>query len=474
MKYHGNYCGPNWSAGAEQPSVVSDVPPIDEFDHTCRVHDAEYFHNNDLLSADLKFLADNLGKGPKRSAAAAIVGGQAILRAIDKSFTKLYQIQTNETMSKPLKRLRGSQVGKQPISKGSQRAVGQNGVSITSVPAATGYQLGQFVPATKRSGNSIHVRGREYGCTVTVANNPNFGVAGVVALTPALFQSAMLGAHARCHEKYRFRGIAAHYVPAVPTSSQGQVMLLSSKNMNEPFINSNSASFLARGLTQSNSILTPIWMSASTRIACDDAWRNVDFAAETDYDDNILEEIQVYGWSDTAGTAGSIIIDYDIEFKDPVYQPHSASIPDSLGPGSLMTLVDDSAVNATTDIIRLTNASMTSYFNGTIFRCVFRASASTYPTGPADWGTVATVATSTADTTTTTVSSFTNITMAEGTTLFFVVRGATLTAYATIAAARNGGLSGNLSYRTATTAVGSWSFLVHLVSHGNPTMVTTQ
>lgn len=39
MKY-GNYCGPYWSNGRIQRSVVGDLLPVDEFDETCRDHDA--------------------------------------------------------------------------------------------------------------------------------------------------------------------------------------------------------------------------------------------------------------------------------------------------------------------------------------------------------------------------------------------------------------------------------------------------
>ena len=102
MKYHGNYCGPNWSAGKHQGSVVSDVPAVDEFDETCKRHDAAYATNADLLSADINFALENFGKGVKRTIAAAAVGGQAAVRAIDKFIPKIYQ---SEKMT-----LRGSKV----------------------------------------------------------------------------------------------------------------------------------------------------------------------------------------------------------------------------------------------------------------------------------------------------------------------------------------------------------------------------
>jgi len=344
---------------------------------------------------------------------------------------------------------------------------------VANVPAASGYQLGAFKPVAKRNGNIIEITGREFGCSVNVVNTSSFGVAGVVPMTPALFQSATLGAHAKCHEKYRFKSIVIHYVPAVPTSAQGQVLMLSSKNLNAPFINSAASTFLARGLTQENAILTPIWMGASTSLTCDSAWRNVDFITDPDIEDNIIEELQVYGWSDTTLQAGSIIFDFIIEFKDPVYQPHAASIPDPLGPCTFVTAVDNSAVNAVNDVITLTASTLTAYANGSIFRLIFRQSASTLPTGVAAWSSLASVGTQYADTLTAYLNATSTIAMAEGTTLYGLVVGANLVLYNSIAACR-GGTSGKIVYQTATTAVGSYLFLAHVVAIGNAYVTTTQ
>lgn len=104
MKYHGNYCGPNWSAGKIQPSVDSDMPGIDEFDETCRNHDAAYARGDDLVDADFQFFRKNFGRGSKRTAAAAAVGVQGLFRAVDKYFPQVYP---TTQMSSP--NLRGSQ-----------------------------------------------------------------------------------------------------------------------------------------------------------------------------------------------------------------------------------------------------------------------------------------------------------------------------------------------------------------------------
>jgi len=470
MYYHGNYCGPGWSNGEYQSSVLGDKPAIDDFDVTCRLHDAAYALGMDLNEADDVFVRSNQFKGAKRSVAAAAVALQRQLRAFD-SFNNPPNSRTIMPNKNTPKKgnLRGANMPSKPNGNSTQ----PNRITQSNIPAASGYQLGQFKPITRRNGNTITVSGREFGCTVNVVNNSAFGASGMCPLTPALFQSAVLGAHAKCHEKYRFRSIIARYIPAVPTSAQGQVMMLSSKNMNMPFINSATSSFLARGLTQSNAILTPIWQAATTEITCDNTWRNVDFISETDFDDNIMEEIQVYGWSDTTLIAGSLLIDYVVEFMDPVYQPHSSSIPDSLGPCTFVQCVDDSAVNAISDAIVLNQTTLTGYNNGTVFRMVFRQTNSSFPTGATSWASVSKVTVASALTSTTVGVTASAITLAEGTTLFGLVRDTSLVLYSSLPNAKTGA-TGQLVYATATTATGYWNFMAHIVSIGASLIGTTQ
>jgi len=84
VKFHGNYCGPNWSAGLAQPSVVSDVPATDEFDETCRQHDAAYATGSNLKMADYTFAKQNIFRGIKPTIAGVLVGAQGLLRSHDK------------------------------------------------------------------------------------------------------------------------------------------------------------------------------------------------------------------------------------------------------------------------------------------------------------------------------------------------------------------------------------------------------
>jgi len=78
--FHGNWCGPYWSNGEMQSSVLGYAPPVDEFDVTCRDHDFVYASAGNLSVADRRFFSDNFGKSLIRSAAAIAVGAQSLFR----------------------------------------------------------------------------------------------------------------------------------------------------------------------------------------------------------------------------------------------------------------------------------------------------------------------------------------------------------------------------------------------------------
>lgn len=461
MRFHGNYCGPNWSAGKHQASVVDDtVEAIDMFDEACLRHDAAYANDGDLDAADAEFIKTVSAMSLDGAIAATAVSAQRLSRLMF-NMTKPNNNKQN---------LRGSKPNTKPMKANTKS---KNVMAMTSAPAASGVLLSNFAPVVTRSNGVVKLAGREYGATVSVVNTTTFIAAAAIPLSPAYFQSALLGTHAKCHELYRFRKVTVHYVPAVPTSSQGQILILSNTSIFEPFLNGASSSFLARGMTQSNAALGPIWQKFTTPITVDNEWRKVDLFSDADADDNILAEVQVYGWSDATLTAGSIIIDYEIEFKEPVYQPHQTAIPDSLGPGAVITLIDNSPANAIGDTFALTNATINAYTSGYIFRFVFRQAASTLPTGVGSWGMLNKVNISRQTTISTTTQTQNAITMAEGTTLYGVVGDSvSIYLYADLPSALACGSAGLVAYQTATTAAGSYSFIVQLI-HASPTIKLT-
>jgi len=461
MRFHGNYCGPNWSGGKHQSSVVGDVEAVDEFDNTCRLHDATYATGGDLLRADLDFFAANFGKGLKRTAAAIPMGVQAAFRAIDKQIPKVYKDK------KMTKNLRGAQTPQ-------KSAKPSGGAKLGTVPAAFGYTIKMQSPKIVRRGDTSTITGSDFASNVFVSNSSNYEPAASVCITPAYFQNAMLGNLARTYEKFRVKRAQIEYIPSVPTSTAGQLVLTSTSTVKEPFIAGNSSTFLSRALSQGNAVATPLWERCLMDLPGSE-WCIVDVLLDGDLDDSIPHEVQVYATGTTSQVCGILILHYEMEFKDPLYVFHPTLIPVPKGNGIICTFIDNSDVNATTDAIILSGASISFTENqGSVFRLIFQQARSTKPTGPAAWSNVARVQNMSAATTTSLDLTYTNLSMNTGTVLYGLFSNSGLVLYSNYEAASIGDTGGTIIYQTATTVAGTWSFLVEQVRLSPTDRVTTQ
>lgn len=455
MRYHGNYCGPNWSAGKHQGSVVDpDVLAVDEFDSTCLLHDAAYATNADLHKADMDFFKQNIFQGTKRSVAAVLVGAQGVGRG-------LVGAHINMT-----KNLRGS---------AKPKAAPKKGATLSTVPASYGFSLRMTPPKVVRNGDKATITGADCAGSVNAVNTASYQPAASVLLNPAYFQNGMLGALARTYEKFRFVKATIQYIPSVPTSTQGQIVMISTRTVKEPFLNGAATTFLSRALSQGNAVASPLWKEETLEVPCSGEWSIVDPLIDADLDDCIQEEVQVYTTCDSTATCGILMLHYVIEFKDPLFTYHPTLIPVPVGNGSFNTFVDNSAVNAANDAIRIVNAFGPLFSgSGSVYRMVFRQEVSALPTGIASWASLAAVECNAATNSTNVAITANTISMSTGTTLYGVLNGSDIVLYASYEGAANGALNDLLIYSNATTAVGSYSFITSMVRMPQASRITSQ
>lgn len=482
MRYHGNYCGPDWSDGKHQQSVVGSTKPIDVFDKTCQDHDSAYALGYDKETADYKFFQSNILAGPKEAVAAVLVGTQGVVRTIDRllynqispyiTFPKMPKTQTNNTP-----KLRSKAKIGQTSASSKKAAAPTSHVALTTVPAAYGFSLRMKQPTIKRTSNTASIIGADYAGTVFGTLGSEYSPAASVLLNPIYFNSGMLGSLARTFEKFRFVRAVVQYVPSVPTSTQGQVIMTSTRTVKEPFIASSSSTFLSRALSQGNAVAMPVWKDESITIECGSAWNVVDALIDGDLDDCIQEEVQVYATCEATLTTGILILHYEVEFKDPLFTFHSGLVPCPVSNGTMITFTDDGAVNAISDSFRLSgvSANMALLGNGGVFRMVFVLGRSTLPTGVATWPSLLQTGISTAATTTTTTTTVTNFALASGFTIYAQLETSSrVTCYSSYDGAVHGSRNECLYYQTATTAAGSYTFHVQAVRLGAQLRMTTQ
>jgi len=240
MQYHGNYCGPGWSAGEYQNSVVSTVEAIDDFDQTCRDHDSAYAVGGDLFMADIKFAKDNLTNlNPKRWLAGALVGVQGVTRVFDKFNT------TNSNLSnQPNKinkmvngngkqNLRGSTGPKPSLRKAKANPMGASKTTQYVAPLATGVML--------NAGSAIFTKGINGGCRIkhreyvsAISNSTTFLPVNFECNPGVSSTFPWLAAIAANYDKYKFMTLEYTFVPAISTATAGRVTLAYNYNALDP------------------------------------------------------------------------------------------------------------------------------------------------------------------------------------------------------------------------------------------------
>jgi hypothetical protein len=343
------------------------------------------------------------------------------------------------------------------------------GVQHPTAPVSIGTITRNFAPKVTRSTNAANIVGKDFIGTVEGQGVSSFGLGKSALLSPAYFNSTILGNICRSFEHYRFNRLRVHYVPKVATTAVGQLILCSQHSVSEPGLQPESGTFLQRAMSQGNASFSPLWTPNYIDITTDAQWRLVDPATTVDLDDCILEELQVYTQVNASAQVGYLIAEYDISFKDPIFQPHASQIPFPTGPGVRVSFTDATAVNAIGDDViwddPLGALSFATTSNGTIFRGVFDLQGSAAGAGTT-MNNAFNAGVFYRTNTTTLANSTSSHTMIGGRVIYLVVAGSSVYAYTSLEAAANGSGTGQLFWRTASTGKGTYLLDCTLVRYG--------
>lgn len=314
MRYHGNYCGPNWSAGRHQASVVSDVSPIDEFDRTCQVHDAAYATGSDLDAADRTFVADNLANYDiTRWLAAAAVGGQVLLRSLDRSTT----LHPKSLLPMVNHNLRGARAPQAVATQFASQQTSTAQVGTVSAPAT----IGSVIRGTSVRNQKKHANGVSLGVSVCVGR-PSGAVQTTVPemvavqyLMPVCLGNDEVQNMTRVYQHYRITKATVHFRSFQGTAAGGEVIMISNDDPNfRPVNTAGNSSFYQRALTSEHALLTPLWCPASMELAVDKRWKVCDNSNSTTLEEFCSGVLYLYEDGATA-IPGYFLVDMQIEFE---------------------------------------------------------------------------------------------------------------------------------------------------------------
>jgi hypothetical protein len=298
-------------------------------------------------------------------------------------------------------------------------------LSVRTAPVSIGTTVQAVKPIVKKVPNGVVVRGREFLCAVFATNNADFQLAACAPLHPMYYPASTMGTLARAYQKYRFINVAVHFVTRQPTSVTGEIAIVYSSQITEPAESGTNANFLARVMTRGKAILGPLWQNHSIEVVCDSEFRLIDPFIQPDIAKHINGELQCYVQSDVDGTAGYLLIDYDLEFQTTMFTPHSQYLPLTTGAGQSFLLTDSSATPTAADAVQVTNTTITASPNGTVWKFYVNADESVPATGTTTsnaWNTCA----SRHSTTTTVTLSTINTVLGEGMVIYGVVIGTSL------------------------------------------------
>ncbi len=358
-------------------------------------------------------------------------------------------------------------------SKAASRRALANSADVRAAPLSIGTSLTAVPPIVSTRNNGTSIIGREFLGNCYEYNSSNFQLGALVPIHPAYYIGSVQANMCRTFEQYRYRQVMIHFITRQPTTVTGQTALCVTREVLEPCENGSNAAFLARVMSRGNCTIGPTWRNHSIVVECDDTWRNVDAFVGSDYDDNVLAEFQAYTLSGISDVAGYIVMDYEVEFRKTMYQPHSSSLPLTTGTGTLYTCTDTSATPTANNSVQLANTTLTGQPNGTIFRFVLSIDQSTVSTGTTAanaWY----VGTSTFTNTTTVANALSNFTLSNGQAIYLVVVGTSLYAYASYEQACSGDASGTLFYRTTGGTSGSFVGIAYQLRFGNAIVMFAQ
>lgn len=287
MRYHGNYCGPNWSAGENQESVRDpSVPAVDELDACCLEHDGEYYDGGDLVEADFAFAECAIDKGVKGAVAAILVGMQGTGR----------------------KALRGNK----PNSKaGAKSAPASSGTKMA--PVAKGTRLVARAPRVNQVKDGVSISHR--ALLGAIPGSTTYRVWNYSCNPGMSLSFPWLAKLAAKFEKYRFKRLTYEFRSVCSTAEQGVLMF----SFDYDALDSIPPNKTEQSQTIPNSEAN-VWMNNTLEVKCDNQWRFVrqGTVAGSDlktYDFGTMFASVSYGGS--ANTVGELYVNYEVELKNP-------------------------------------------------------------------------------------------------------------------------------------------------------------
>lgn len=206
--------------------------------------------------------------------------------------------------------------------------------SLTSTaPATIGTINFGVEPKVMSFPGGVKVVGEDFVTTCSPINSANVNWATVAGfpMTPSGFGNNTMNDLAQNFTEYRVEALAVCFLPAVGTTSSGQVAIYHKPRRVDPHIDPTTNAFFAYVLNSRTGIIGPVWQPLGYKVRTSTSWLTTVPLNNTDPDDECEGEIFI-ATNNTVATGvapsiGIIKIQYVVSFRNMERNPRSLLMP---------------------------------------------------------------------------------------------------------------------------------------------------
>lgn len=326
----GNYCGPYWSEGLLQTSVVGTAPALGPTDQACKIHDACYAGGNDLLYCD-ELMLDQPDVNPIVRGA---ISAQALARRLYRNMTKNTNKNNNNNNNNNKSSSNKNNAGRRILRKNQKNSNKQPTAMMQTAPAAASLAMANLVNAPRVSAiqRGVVVKHSEMiGSAFVGAGAPTaFNCVGLTINAGKFATFPWLAVMATSYDRYRFRKLSFSYVPLVPTSTSGRLGIGYDYDSSDAPPTTRQDFF---SLTRHSE--GAVWAPCALEVPVDNQIRFTN--THTTTDSKLIDLGQLIVLTDaTSATAssaiGDIICEYEVELLDPQQPSYSTTLVTARNP----------------------------------------------------------------------------------------------------------------------------------------------
>lgn len=204
--------------------------------------------------------------------------------------------------------------------------------SITTAPISIGNSVSGSAPIVQPTQDGVRVLGRDFMFPLSgiSSTKTDWAMVGGCPIIPHAFVASVLRSYSSIYAEFVVHGLTFHYVTAMPTTSLGDVMFYVNKDRGAALLDTTNNNFMSVVLSDPNTVLGPLWHNHSATYKPVFKTYSTSILNGEDLRDQGPGELFIYmktSASSTLGSAGYVLVDFDISFKTLQTNPRELSFP---------------------------------------------------------------------------------------------------------------------------------------------------